>query len=60
MRRFVGLVNALAGPLRRDERGSIMAEYGLLAMLIAIVVVPVLILLGPLVAGLFTGVVGGP
>jgi Flp pilus assembly pilin Flp len=34
------------------------AEYGLLVVLIAFVVVPALIVLGPVVAGWYTGVVG--
>jgi pilus assembly protein Flp/PilA len=34
-----------------------MAEYGLLVLLIAVVVVPALIVLGPVVAGWYTGVV---
>ncbi|MFG1912554.1 Flp family type IVb pilin [Kribbella sp. NPDC048928] len=41
---------------RRDERGATMIEYGLLAALIAVVVVPALLILGPAVAKLFTDV----
>jgi pilus assembly protein Flp/PilA len=58
MPRFVGPVKALAGSLRRDDRGATMAEYGLLVVLIAVVVVPALIVIGPVVAGWYTGVVG--
>jgi pilus assembly protein Flp/PilA len=57
MPRFVGLVKALAGSLRCDDRGATMVEYGLLVVLIAVLVVPALIVLGPVVAGWYTGVV---
>jgi pilus assembly protein Flp/PilA len=57
MLKLVGSIKALAGSLRRDDRGATMAEYGLLVVLIAVVVVPALIVLGPVVAGWYTGVV---
>lgn len=60
MPRFVGLLTAFSGLLRRDDRGATMAEYGLLVVLIAVVVVPALIVIGPIVAGWYTGVVGIP
>jgi pilus assembly protein Flp/PilA len=43
---------------RRDERGATMIEYGLMVALIVLVVVPTVIILGPLVAALYTGVIG--
>ncbi len=43
---------------RRDERGATMVEYGLLVALIAVVVVPTLVVLGPAIATLFTTVAG--
>jgi pilus assembly protein Flp/PilA len=43
-----------------DDRGATMIEYGLVAALIAVVVVPLLVVLGPMVAALYGGVVGGP
>jgi|1185.fasta_scaffold38193_1 pilus assembly protein Flp/PilA len=43
---------------RRDERGATMIEYGLLVALIAVVVVPALLILGPAIVALFTGVAG--
>jgi pilus assembly protein Flp/PilA len=58
MLNLVGFVKALAGSLRRDDRGAAMVEYGLLVVLIAVVVVPALIVLGPIVAGWYTGVAG--
>jgi pilus assembly protein Flp/PilA len=58
MLRLVEFGRALAGSLRRDDRGTNMVEYGLLLMLIAIVVAPVVFILGPLVAALYTSVVG--
>jgi len=44
--------------LRRDERGATMVEYGLLVALIAVIVVPALLILGPAILGLFNGVAG--
>ncbi len=44
--------------LRREDRGATMVEYGLMVALIAVIVVPALLLLGPAIAGLFTGVIG--
>jgi len=58
MLELVRTVKALAGSLRRDDRGATMVEYGLLVVLIAVVVVPALIVLGPVVGGWYTGVVG--
>jgi pilus assembly protein Flp/PilA len=43
---------------RRDERGATMVEYGLLVALIAVIVVPALLILGPAIVALFTGVAG--
>ncbi|WP_432880134.1 Flp family type IVb pilin [Kribbella sp. CA-245084] len=43
---------------RRDERGATMIEYGLLVALIAVVVVPALLILGPAIVALFTGIAG--
>ena len=42
----------------RDDRGANLIEYGLVATLIALVVMPAVIILGPLVAALYTGVIG--
>jgi pilus assembly protein Flp/PilA len=53
MLRLVGSGKALAGRLRHDDRGAAMAEYGLLLMLIAIVVIPALVIFGPQVAALY-------
>jgi pilus assembly protein Flp/PilA len=58
MLKFAGLVKALPGSLRRDDRGATMVEYGLLVVMIAIVVIPALIVLGPIVASWYTGVIG--
>jgi pilus assembly protein Flp/PilA len=58
MLRLMEFCRALTGSLRRDDRGANMVEYGLLLMLIALVVTPVVFILGPLVAALYTGVVG--
>ena len=43
---------------RRDDRGATMVEYGLLVALIAVVVVPALLILGPAIVTLFTGIAG--
>jgi pilus assembly protein Flp/PilA len=52
------LVKTLAGKVMQDDRGANLIEYGLLATLIALVVVPTLVILGPLVAALYAGVIG--
>lgn len=50
-------VSTLLGHIRReDEEGQTLVEYGLLLALIAIVVIAALIILGPLVSGIFTTV----
>lgn len=54
MLRLVRAGKALAGSLRRSDRGASMVEYGLLLMLISIVAAPVLIGLGLLVRALYT------
>ncbi|WP_329483802.1 Flp family type IVb pilin [Kribbella sp. NBC_01484] len=43
---------------RRDERGATMIEYGLMVALIAVIVIPALVVLGPAVRDLFAGVAG--
>ena len=43
---------------RRDERGATMIEYGLMVALIAMIVVPALLILGPAFVALFTDVAG--
>ena len=43
----------LAARARADERGAILAEYGLLAVGIAVVVAPLVWALGRLVVGLY-------
>ncbi len=48
--------NLLAQLRRDDEEGQTLVEYGLLLALIAIVVIAALIILGPLVSGIFTTV----
>lgn len=50
-------VSNLFAHLRHDdEEGQTLVEYGLLLALIAIVVIAALIILGPLVSGIFTTV----
>jgi pilus assembly protein Flp/PilA len=60
MRELMWLVKALARSLRYDDRGATMLEYGLVATLIAVVVAPLVAVLGPSVAALFAGVAGAP
>ena len=51
------LVGTLVAQLRRDdEEGQTLVEYGLLLALIAIVVIAALIVLGPIVSGIFNEV----
>ena len=50
-------VSTLLAHIRRDdEEGQTLVEYGLLLALIAIVVIAALIILGPIVSGIFTTV----
>lgn len=49
---------ALVEPLRRDERGATMVEYGLMVALIAVVVAVGAALLGTGINDLFTTVEG--
>lgn len=44
--------------LNREESGATAVEYGLLVGLIAVAIVAALLLLGPKLADLFTGVTG--
>lgn len=51
------VISNLLGYLRRDdEEGQTLVEYGLLLALIAIVVIAALVVLGPIVSGIFTEV----
>jgi pilus assembly protein Flp/PilA len=48
------VISNLLGFLRReDEEGQTLVEYGLLLALIAIVVIAALVVLGPIVSGIF-------
>ncbi|WP_229662337.1 Flp family type IVb pilin [Agromyces bauzanensis] len=47
--RFIAKLNAL----RNDEEGATAVEYGLLVALIAAVIIAVVLILGPLLAGAF-------
>lgn len=49
-----GVKNRLTG----EEKGATMVEYGLMVALIAVVVIAALLILGPAIANLFTGVAG--
>jgi pilus assembly protein Flp/PilA len=55
---LLAYVQTFTKPLRRDDRGATMVEYGLLVALIAVVVVPALVILGPAIVTLFTNVAG--
>ena len=55
---LLAYIHTFAKQLRRDDRGATMVEYGLMVALIAVVVVPALLILGPAIAGLFTGIAG--
>lgn len=48
--------NLLVYLRREDEEGQTLVEYGLLLALIAIVVIAALLILGPIVSGIFTEV----
>jgi pilus assembly protein Flp/PilA len=48
------VIGTLLAQLRRDdEEGQTLVEYGLLLALIAIVVIAALVVLGPIVSGIF-------
>jgi pilus assembly protein Flp/PilA len=51
---IAGVKNRLTG----EEKGATMVEYGLMVALIAVVVIAALLILGPAIANLFTGVAG--
>jgi Flp pilus assembly pilin Flp len=53
------LLRTLVGPMRHKDRGATTTEYALMVVLIAVVVVPALIALAPVVAGWYTGVLRG-
>ena len=54
---MVHMISNLLAHLRRDdEEGQTLVEYGLLLALIAIVVIAALVVLGPIVSGIFTEV----
>jgi pilus assembly protein Flp/PilA len=55
---LLAYVRTFTKQLRRDDRGATMVEYGLMVALIAVVVIPALIVLGPAIAALFTGIAG--
>jgi pilus assembly protein Flp/PilA len=58
---LVSMVAFIAGVktrLTREEKGATMVEYGLMVALIAVVVIAALLILGPAIANLFTGVAG--
>jgi len=46
----------LQGRVDRKDKGATMVEYGLLVALIAVVVIAALLILGPAISDLFTGV----
>ena len=55
---IAGVVKTHSGQVIGDESGADQIEDGLLATLIVLVVLPIVIILGPLVAALYTGVIG--
>lgn len=58
---LVSMVAFIAGVktrITREEKGATMVEYGLMVALIAVVVIAALLILGPAIANLFTGVAG--
>jgi len=52
---MVEVVNAVNSRLAQREKGQGMVEYGLIIALVAIVAIAGLIILGPAVASLFSG-----
>jgi pilus assembly protein Flp/PilA len=57
MTQLISLIVSRLEAARADDRGATMVEYGVLVALIAAIAIPVIILLGPEVAGAFQDVV---
>ena len=55
---LLAYVQTFTKQMRREDRGATMVEYGLMVALIAVVVVPALLILGPAIFGLFNGIAG--
>jgi len=55
---MVAFIAGVKNRLTREEKGATMVEYGLMVALIAVVVIAALLILGPAIANLFTGVAG--
>lgn len=55
---LLGYVLTFTKQLRRDDRGATMVEYGLLVALIAVVVIPALLILGPNLLAMFNNIAG--
>ena len=53
---LLGYVLTFTKQLRRDDRGATMVEYGLLVALIAVVVIPALLILGPNLFNMFNDI----
>src|SRR4051794_9826309 len=56
---LLAYVQTYTKQMRRDDRGATMVEYGLMVALIAMVVVPALLVLGPAIFKLFSDVAAG-
>ena len=56
MQSLLAMVMAYVGPRGRDDEGQTMAEYGLLLAGIAIVAMVGVLLIGPALSNMFTGI----
>jgi len=53
---FTTVFNTVQKRLNSNEKGATMVEYGIMVAFIAVVVMAAVVLLGPQIAALFTGV----
>ncbi|WP_426225601.1 Flp family type IVb pilin [Pseudarthrobacter sp. DSP2-3-2b1] len=53
---MIAFVSGVKSRLKGEEKGATMVEYGIMVAFIAVVVMGAVIILGPQIAALFTGV----
>ncbi|MBD1537475.1 Flp family type IVb pilin [Arthrobacter sp. S13_S34] len=53
---LTSILHTVQDRVRSDEKGATMVEYGIMVAFIAVLVMAVVIVLGPQIAGLFTSV----
>ena len=56
---YLTVIRAYARAMRENDVGATAVEYGLMLALIAAVIVAAVTALGPQIAGVFSGIIGG-